>query len=60
MIAGGVLGAFVSGIYVDRSKKFAEVIKVSYTFAVFAGLAFTQVSLETCAVALNYYKYFLQ
>lgn len=43
MIAGGVLGAVVSGIYVDRSKKFAEVIKFSYAGAVMAGLAFTQV-----------------
>ncbi|CAG2224614.1 solute carrier family 49 member A3-like [Mytilus galloprovincialis] len=44
MIAGGVLGAVVSGIYVDRSKKFAEVIKFSYAGAVMAGLAFTQVA----------------
>jgi FLVCR family MFS transporter 7 len=43
MIAGGAFGAIISGIYVDRSKKFAEVIKFSYAGAVLAGLAFTQV-----------------
>lgn len=43
MIAGGAFGAIVSGIYVDRSKKFAEVIKFSYACAVLAGIAFTQV-----------------
>lgn len=43
MIVGGVVGAVIAGIYVDKTKRFEEVVKVSYGFAVIFGVAFFQV-----------------
>ena len=43
MIVGGVVGAVISGIYVDKTKKFEEVVKLSLGLAVLFGLAFGEV-----------------
>lgn len=52
MIVGGVVGAVIAGIYVDKTKRFEEVVKVSYGFAVIFGVAFFQVPIKYCA---NYF-----
>ena len=44
MITGGVLGAFLAGVFVDRTKKYVEALKVSMGLAVACGLAFLQLS----------------
>lgn len=43
MIVMGILLSGVAGVYVDKTKHFDEVLKVSYSLAVLAGIAFTQV-----------------
>ncbi|KAL3863356.1 hypothetical protein ACJMK2_005114 [Sinanodonta woodiana] len=44
MIAAGAFGAVFAGLYVDRSKKFEEVVKVCFACAVLFGIMFTEVS----------------
>lgn len=43
MIIGGVLGATAAGIYVDKTKKFQETMKVAMGVAVLFGVIFLQV-----------------
>jgi len=45
MIIGGVIGATASGIFVDRTRRYTETMKVSMTAAVFFGLTFLQISM---------------
>ncbi|XP_058852597.1 solute carrier family 49 member A3-like isoform X2 [Acipenser ruthenus] len=40
----GILGAFLLGLYVDRTKKFIEVTKISFCLAALASIAFAVVS----------------
>ncbi|XP_052772964.1 solute carrier family 49 member A3-like [Mya arenaria] len=44
MIVCGVIMSGVAGVYVDKTKRFDEVLKVSFAIATLAGIAFTQVS----------------
>ncbi|XP_062581592.1 solute carrier family 49 member A3-like [Saccostrea cucullata] len=44
MIVGGVVGAIVAGIYVDKTKRFEEVVKVSYAIAVVFGVGFFEMA----------------
>ncbi|XP_033756588.1 solute carrier family 49 member A3-like isoform X1 [Pecten maximus] len=44
MIAGGLFGAIISGIYVDKTKRFEEVVKVSYALAIVFAVGFMEVS----------------
>lgn len=48
MIVGGVVGAIVAGIFVDKTKRFEEVVKISYGIAVVFGIAFFEVHDTTC------------
>ena len=43
MIGAGALGAIAAGIYVDKTKRFEEVVKVCWSLAVLFGIGFTQV-----------------
>ena len=43
MIGVGALGAVVAGIYVDKTKRFEEVVKVCWCLSVLFGIGFTQV-----------------
>ena len=43
MIITGTVFAALASIYIDRTKKYDEVFKISYGFAVLALIAFTQV-----------------
>lgn len=45
MIVGGVVGAIIAGIYVDKTKRFEEVVKISFAIAVVFGVVFFEVSL---------------
>uniref|UniRef100_UPI00398F38AD solute carrier family 49 member A3 isoform X2 n=1 Tax=Pristiophorus japonicus TaxID=55135 RepID=UPI00398F38AD len=40
----GILGAFVVGLYVDRTKKFIETTKINFCLTAFASIAFALVS----------------
>lgn len=44
MIGGGIIGAAIAGVFVDKTKKFEEVAKISFAMAALAGVAFTEVS----------------
>ncbi|CAD5228752.1 unnamed protein product [Bursaphelenchus okinawaensis] len=44
MIIGGVIGATASGIFVDRTKRYTETMKVCMTLAVVLGLTFLQLT----------------
>jgi FLVCR family MFS transporter 7 len=44
-IIGGVIGATASGIFVDKTRRYTETMKVSMALAVFFGLAFLQLSM---------------
>lgn len=44
MIVLGMVLSAVAGVYVDKTKHFDEILKVSYCLAVLAGIIFTQVS----------------
>ncbi|XP_021355956.1 major facilitator superfamily domain-containing protein 7-a-like [Mizuhopecten yessoensis] len=44
MIAGGLFGAVISGIYVDKTKRFEEVVKVSFAMAIVFAVGFMEVS----------------
>ncbi|KAM7389365.1 hypothetical protein PAMP_023349 [Pampus punctatissimus] len=44
-IVSGIIGAGVLGLYVDRTKKFIEAIKINMSFTALAGIAFSVVSL---------------
>ncbi|KAI6206045.1 hypothetical protein M3Y94_00861100 [Aphelenchoides besseyi] len=44
MIIGGVIGATASGIFVDRTRRYTETMKVSMVLAVVFGLTFLQLS----------------
>ncbi|KAI6174071.1 Transporter, major facilitator family protein [Aphelenchoides besseyi] len=44
MIIGGVIGATASGIFVDRTRRYTETMKVSMILAVVFGLTFLQLS----------------
>lgn len=44
MIVIGMLLSAVAGVYVDKTKHFDEVLKISLSLAVLSGIAFTQVS----------------
>ncbi|XP_045189927.2 solute carrier family 49 member A3-like [Mercenaria mercenaria] len=44
MIVFGMLLSAIAGVYVDKTKQFDDVLKVSYSLAVLSGIAFTQVS----------------
>lgn len=46
MIIGGVVGATISGIFVDRTKKYEEALKVCMSVAVVFGLIFLQLALH--------------
>ncbi|PAV89801.1 hypothetical protein WR25_21628 isoform A [Diploscapter pachys] len=46
MIIGGVVGAFTSGIVVDRTKLYEEILKIAMGLAVVFGLIFLQLSLH--------------
>uniref|UniRef100_A0A915ENI8 Major facilitator superfamily (MFS) profile domain-containing protein n=1 Tax=Ditylenchus dipsaci TaxID=166011 RepID=A0A915ENI8_9BILA len=52
MIIGGVVGATVAGIFVDKTKKFEETIKVAMALAVVFGIAFLQLVLHRDLAAL--------
>ena len=45
MIVGGVVGATAASMFVDRTKLYAETMKLSMALAVGFGLIFLQVSL---------------
>ena len=45
MIVLGMVLSAVAGIYVDKTKQFDEVLKVSLSLAVLSGIAFTQVTI---------------
>lgn len=53
MIVGGVIGATASGIFVDKTRRYTETMKVSMTLAVIFGLAFLQLSM------IPYIPYFI-
>uniref|UniRef100_A0A915KVW5 Uncharacterized protein n=1 Tax=Romanomermis culicivorax TaxID=13658 RepID=A0A915KVW5_ROMCU len=40
MIIGGFFGAFSSAFLVDKTKKFAEIMKLAFALAVLAGVVF--------------------
>ncbi|CAD5235721.1 unnamed protein product [Bursaphelenchus xylophilus] len=44
MIIGGVFGATASGVFVDRTKRYTETMKVCMTLAVVLGLTFLQLT----------------
>lgn len=46
VILGGFVGAPVSGIIVDRTKKFEEVMKISFSLAILAGIGFAEFALH--------------
>ena len=43
MIGVGAVGSVLAGLYVDRTKRFEEVVKVCWALAVLFGIGFTQV-----------------
>ncbi|VDM58549.1 unnamed protein product [Angiostrongylus costaricensis] len=47
MIVGGIFGAAGSGVFVDRTKKYEETMKVSMGMAVVFGLIFMQLTLHS-------------
>ena len=52
MIACGILGAIIAGVYVDKTKKFTPVVKVTFTMATLFCIAFIVVSIQlflTCS-----------
>ncbi|KAM7418155.1 hypothetical protein PAMA_017685 [Pampus argenteus] len=44
-IVSGIVGAGVLGLYVDKTKKFVEALKINMSFTALAGIAFSVVSL---------------
>ncbi|XP_056004844.1 solute carrier family 49 member A3-like isoform X2 [Ostrea edulis] len=44
MIVGGVVGAIIAGIYVDKTKRFEEVVKISFAIAVVFGVVFFELA----------------
>ncbi|VDN56759.1 unnamed protein product, partial [Dracunculus medinensis] len=46
MIIGGVMGASLTGIIVDRTKLFEEILKIGMALAVICGLLFLQLTLH--------------
>ena len=46
MIGVGAVGAVLAGLYVDRTKRFEEVVKVGWSLAVLFGIGFTQVCIK--------------
>jgi len=46
MIIGGVVGAFGSGVFVDKTKRYSETMKGAMAVAVFFGLIFLQLTLH--------------
>ncbi|CAI4227382.1 unnamed protein product [Auanema sp. JU1783] len=47
MIVGGVVGASISGVFVDRTKMYEETLKVAMGAAVICGLIFMQLTLHS-------------
>lgn len=47
LIAGGLCGAFVSGLIVDKTKKFEEIVKVSLSGGAICGCIFAVVRSST-------------
>ncbi|TKR58255.1 hypothetical protein L596_029724 [Steinernema carpocapsae] len=52
MIIGGVIGAFGSGIFVDKTKRYSETMKIAMAVAVAFGLIFLQLTLRPGLTAL--------
>ncbi|KAE9548869.1 hypothetical protein FO519_007920 [Halicephalobus sp. NKZ332] len=46
MIVGGVVGATIAGIFVDKTKKFEETLKIAMGVACFFGVIFLQLALR--------------
>lgn len=65
MIGSGLIGAVITGIVCDKTKKFEEVAKTFYAFAVVAGCLFSMVSKviatvgpeQTILQKLKYFEY---
>ncbi len=46
MIACGIVGAIISGLYVDKTRRFTPVVKVTFTMAALFGIVFVVVSIN--------------
>jgi len=44
MVASGIVGAGITGVIADKTRRFEEIAKTCYCFAVVAGAMFTIVS----------------